>query len=212
MIVGICGNIGAGKSSLTKLLVENFSLRSILENYNENPYLEDFYNSMKSWAFHSQLYFLVKKIELMEKLNEDGLIYIQDRTIYEDVFIFAKNLFRMGFITTRDWKLYFNVFNLSERKIIRPSCIFYIKCSVDTLKKRINKRGRNFEQNMSEKYLSDLNALYDEWYRNSKIKNKWIIDGDNFDFIENVSDRKKIIKDISENIAKMSFGIQSMLF
>lgn len=212
MILGICGNIGAGKSSLSNLLIKNFSLQPLMEKYKENPYLEYFYYDMKRWAFHSQLFFLIKKIEFMNSLKENGLIYVQDRTIYEDVFVFAKNLHRLEYINERDWKMYFKIFSLFESKILNPSCLIYIKCSLETLKKRIRKRGRKFEQNISDSYLNSLNNLYNEWFEKSKISNKFIIDGDNHDFIEERKDRELILNNISEKICKMSYGIQSMLF
>ena len=212
MILGICGNIGAGKSSLSNLLIQNFSLQPLLEKFKENPYLEYFYKDMNRWAFHSQLFFLIKKIEFMDALKENGLIYVQDRTIYEDVFVFAKNLNKLGYISEKDWKMYFDVFSLFENKILNPSCLIYIKCNLETLKKRIMKRGRKFEQNISDTYLNSLNNLYNEWFEESSISNKFIIDGNNYDFIEERKDREQILNYISEKICKMSYGIQSMLF
>ena len=148
----------------------------------------------------------------MDSLKENGLIYVQDRTIYEDVFVFAKNLHRLGYINKKDWKMYFNIFSLFESKILNPSCLIYIKCNLETLKKRIIKRGRKFEQNISDNYLSSLNNLYNDWFEKSKISNKIVIDGDIHDFIEERKDREIILNDISKKICKMSYGIQVNAF
>lgn len=212
MILGICGNIGAGKSSLTKLLEEELGFRGVYEAVDENPFLEDFYSDMKSWAFHSQLFFLVKRFDFLKRVVTEGAVILQDRTIYEDVEIFARNLQLMGYINERDWRLYLDTYETLSDHLTTPDGIVYIKCSKNVLMKRIKKRGRGFESDVSEDYIERLNGLYDDWIERVTFCRKLIIDGNRYDFIESTQDRADVLHLISRFTAELMAGVQSRLF
>jgi len=163
LFIAIAGNISAGKSTLTKILAEKFQAKPIFEPVSENPYLADFYKDMKRWAFHSQMFFLSQRLKDQFLLSKESGTFIQDRTIYEDAEIFAKNLFERGFIEKRDWDVYQGFYQTISDLLPSPDLIIYLKNSVPTIKKRIKMRGRDFEQKIDEKYLLDLNRLYDDW-------------------------------------------------
>ncbi|WP_367355985.1 deoxynucleoside kinase [Mesotoga sp.] len=212
MILGICGNIGAGKSSLTNLLEEELGFRGVYEAVDENPFLEDFYSDMKSWAFHSQLFFLVKRFDFLKRVVTEGAVILQDRTIYEDVEIFARNLQLMGYINERDWRLYLDTYETLSDHLTTPDGIVYIKCSKNVLMKRIKKRGRGFESDVSEDYIERLNGLYDDWIERVTFCRKLIIDGNRYDFIESTQDRADVLHLISRFTAELMAGVQSRLF
>ncbi|MGC9322534.1 MAG: deoxynucleoside kinase [Kosmotogaceae bacterium] len=212
MILGICGNIGAGKSSLTNLLEEELGFRGVYEAVDENPFLEDFYSDMKSWAFHSQLFFLVKRFDFLKRVVTEGAVILQDRTIYEDVEIFARNLQLMGYINERDWRLYLDTYETLSDHLTTPDGIVYIKCSKNVLMKRIKKRGRGFESDVSEDYIERLNGLYDDWIERVTFCKKLIIDGNRYDFIESTQDRADVLHLISRFTAELMAGVQSRLF
>ena len=163
LFIAIAGNISAGKSTLTKILAEKFQAKPIFEPVAENPYLADFYKDMKRWAYHSQMFFLGQRLKDQFLLSKENGVFIQDRTIYEDAEIFAKNLFERGFIEKRDWDVYQGFYQTISDLLPSPDLIIYLQNSVQTIKKRIKMRGRDFEQKIDEKYLLDLNRLYDEW-------------------------------------------------
>jgi deoxyadenosine/deoxycytidine kinase len=212
MILGICGNIGAGKSSLTNLLEEELGFRGVYEAVDENPFLEDFYSDMKSWAFHSQLFFLIKRFDFLKRVVTEGAVILQDRTIYEDVEIFARNLQLMGYINERDWRLYLDTYETLSDHLTTPDGIVYIKCSKNVLMKRIKKRGRGFESDVSEDYIERLNGLYDDWIERVTFCRKLIIDGNRYDFIESTQDRADVLHLISRFTAELMAGVQSRLF
>ncbi len=193
MILGICGNIGAGKSSLTNLLEEELGFRGVYEAVDENPFLEDFYSDMKSWAFHSQLFFLVKRFDFLKRVVTEGAVILQDRTIYEDVEIFARNLQLMGYINERDWRLYLDTYETLSDHLTTPD-------------------GIVFESDVSEEYIERLNGLYDAWIERVKFCRKLIIDGDKYDFIESAQDRADVLHLISRFTAELMAGVQSRLF
>ncbi len=171
--IAIAGNISAGKSTLTKVLAEKFQAKPIFEPVSENPYLADFYKDMKRYAFHSQMFFLSQRLKDQLSLSKEKGIFIQDRTIYEDAEIFARNLYETGYIEKRDWDVYQSFYQTISELLPTPDLIIYLKNSVPTLKKRIEKRGRKFEQKIDDTYLLDLNRLYNEWadsFSNEKTK------------------------------------------
>jgi hypothetical protein len=189
LFIAIAGNISAGKSTLTKILAEKFQAKPIFEPVSENPYLADFYKDMKRWAYHSQMFFLGQRLKDQFLLSKENGTFIQDRTIYEDAEIFAKNLFERGFIEKRDWDVYQGLYQTISDLLPAPDLIIYLKNSVPTIKKRIKMRGREFEQKIDEKYLLDLNRLYDEWAVNFKRSQILTIPLDDFNYLE---DPKKL--------------------
>jgi deoxyadenosine/deoxycytidine kinase len=182
--IAIAGNIGSGKSSLTKLLAERYSLQPVYEAVDENPYLEDFYRDMGRYAFHSQVFFLAKRLEQhLRDVNKLERV-IQDRTVFEDAAIFAQNLRNQGFIDDRDWRTYRSLYEGISPALQVPTVTVYIKCSLETLKKRISRRGREFEQRIPDAYLEQLNGLYEAFIRHYTLSPVITVPGDELDFIE----------------------------
>jgi deoxyadenosine/deoxycytidine kinase len=184
MYIAIAGNIGSGKSTLTQLLAERYALTPVFEAVDENPYLEDFYRDMKRYAFHSQVFFLARRLEQHLKEVNTGSRVIQDRTVFEDAAIFAQNLRSQGLIDDRDWQTYTSLYEGIGSALRVPTLTVYIKCSLDTLLKRIAKRGREYEQRIPSDYLERLNALYDDFMLNYSLSPVITIPGDQLDFIE----------------------------
>ena len=167
--IAIAGNIGAGKSTLTNLVSNALGWEPFYETNAENPYLADFYDDMKRWSFHSQVYFLGKRLEHHRLLVDHPTSVIQDRTVYEDAEIFARNLYAQGHMSPRDYQAYRSLYQAICGFLPPPDLIVYIECTVETLIKRIRTRGREFEQNISPDYLSNLNDYYDQWIDNGQI-------------------------------------------
>jgi len=161
--IAIAGNIGAGKSTLTAMLASHFGWEPFYEANAENPYLADFYQDMKRWSFHSQVFFLGKRLEHHRQLVDHPGSVVQDRTVYEDAEIFARNLYQQGNMTERDYDAYRRLYQAIASFLPPPSLLLYLDASVDQLMVHIKKRGRDFEQNISSDYLAHLNRLYNEW-------------------------------------------------
>ena len=178
--IGVAGNIGVGKTTFTEYVAKNFGWRDYYESVIDNPYLKDFYKNMDRWSFNLQIYFLQHRFSNHIKMAESNCGVIQDRTIYEDVEIFARNLFEMKLMTKRDWETYFSLFLNMDRFLKRPSLIIYLQASTDTLVNRINNRNRDFEKNIDVEYLHRLNIFYERWI--SKVVNIPIltVNTDNF--------------------------------
>lgn len=193
MHVAIAGNIGAGKTTLTKLLAKHFDWEAQYEDVLENPYLEDFYNKMERWSFNLQIYFLNSRFRQILELRESGKSIIQDRTIYEDAHIFAPNLHAMGLMTNRDFENYKSLFDLMENVVKGPDLLIYLRSSIPNLVSQIQKRGREYENSISIDYLSRLNERYEAWVHNYKKGNLLIIDVDNINFVDNPEDLGDII-------------------
>ena len=201
MYIAIAGNIGSGKTSLTEILARRFDATAHYENV-ENPYISDFYEDMSRWAFHLQICFLGNRIEQSIKALSEGNKLIQDRTIYEDAYIFAKNLYEMGLMHSRDYETYMNVFKLSTGLIQKPDLLIFLKASVPTLINQIHRRGRSYEMSIDEGYLERLNAKYDEWIDEIYDGEVLVVDIDNCDFVNNPEDADRIIAQIEEKLAK----------
>lgn len=200
MHVAIAGNIGAGKTTLTKLLAKHFNWEPQFEDVLENPYLEDFYNDMARWSFNLQIYFLNSRFRQILDIRESGKDIIQDRTIYEDAFIFAPNLHSMGLMSNRDYENYRSLFDLMESVTEAPDLLIYLKSSIPNLVKQIQKRGREYENSISIDYLNRLNERYDEWIGSYDKGKLLIVNVDDMDFVDNPEDLGNIINRIDGEI------------
>ncbi|MGA8855241.1 deoxynucleoside kinase [Gramella sp. MT6] len=196
MHVAIAGNIGAGKTTLTKLLAKHYKWEPQFEDVLENPYLEDFYNKMERWSFNLQIYFLNSRFRQILQIRESGKKIIQDRTIYEDAYIFAPNLHAMGLMTNRDFENYKSLFDLMESVVQGPDLLIYLRSSIPNLVAQIHSRGRDYENTISIDYLSRLNERYEAWVHNYDKGNLLIIDVDNINFVDNPEDLGDIINRI----------------
>lgn len=196
LFIAIAGNIGAGKSTLTGLLADHFNWQPFYEANAENPYLEDFYRDMERWSFHSQMFFLSKRLEHHRQLVDYPGSVVQDRTVYEDAEIFARNLYRQGDMSERDYDTYRSLYSAICKFLPPPQLIIYLKSSVDTLMARINQRGRAFEQDIKREYIAGLNGLYDSWIDNWTLSPVLTIDMDHLDFVQRDGDLKSIIQQI----------------
>ncbi|MFD2871135.1 deoxynucleoside kinase [Mucilaginibacter ximonensis] len=200
MHIAIVGNIGAGKTTLTELLAKNYGWEPLYEAVDNNPYLEDFYSDMKRWSFNLQIYFLNSRYRQIIDIQKSGRNIIQDRTIYEDAYIFAENLHDMGLMTTRDYENYESIFDNITEHIKPPDLLVYLKASVPTLVNNIQRRGREYEIGIRIDYLSKLNEKYDKWINNYKLGKLLILDKDNLDFANNPEDLGNIIQAIEREI------------
>jgi len=196
MHVAIAGNIGAGKTTLTRLLAKHYKWEPQFEDVLENPYLEDFYNKMERWSFNLQIYFLNSRFRQILQIRESGKKIIQDRTIYEDAYIFAPNLHAMGLMTNRDFENYKSLFDLMESVVQGPDLLIYLRSSIPNLVAQIHSRGREYENSISIDYLSRLNERYEAWVHNYDKGNLLIIDVDNINFVDNPEDLGDIINRI----------------
>lgn len=200
MHIAIAGNIGAGKTSLTKLLAKHFKWNPLYEEVLENPYLEDFYNSMDRWSFNLQVYFLNTRFRQILDIRASGKTTIQDRSIYEDAYIFAPNLHSMGLMTNRDFENYRSLFDLMENVVEGPDLLIYLKSSIPNLVSQIHKRGREYESSISIDYLSKLNDRYEDWIKGYNKGKLLIIDVDNLNFVDNPEDLGDIITKIDAEL------------
>jgi deoxyadenosine/deoxycytidine kinase len=200
MHVAIAGNIGAGKTTLTKLLAKHYKWEPHYESVEENPYLDDFYGEMERWSFNLQVYFLNSRFRQILEIRESGKNIIQDRTIYEDARIFAPNLHAMGLMPNRDYSNYDSLFDLMERLVTPPDLLIYLRASIPTLVGQIHKRGRDYENSISIDYLSRLNERYEAWISQYTKGKLLIIDVDNLDFVDNREDLGTIIDKIDAQI------------
>ncbi|APG60296.1 deoxynucleoside kinase [Christiangramia salexigens] len=200
MHVAIAGNIGAGKTTLTRLLAKHYKWEPQFEDVLENPYLEDFYNKMERWSFNLQIYFLNSRFRQILQIRESGKKIIQDRTIYEDAYIFAPNLHAMGLMTNRDFENYKSLFDLMESVVQGPDLLIYLRSSIPNLVSQIHSRGRDYENSISIDYLSRLNERYEAWVHNYDKGNLLIIDVDNINFVEKPEDLGGIINRIDAEL------------
>ena len=200
MHVAVAGNIGAGKTTLTKLLAKHYRWEAQLEDVVDNPYLDDFYNQMERWSFNLQVYFLNSRFRQINQIQNSGKSVIQDRTIYEDAYIFAPNLHAMGLMTNRDFENYSSLFELMESFVKGPDLLIYLRSSIPNLVAQIHKRGRDYENTISIDYLSRLNERYEAWITKYNKGKLLIIDVDNLDFVANPEDLGDIINKIDAEI------------
>jgi deoxyadenosine/deoxycytidine kinase len=200
MHVAIAGNIGAGKTTLTKLLAKHYKWEPHFESVDENPYLDDFYSEMERWSFNLQVFFLNSRFRQVLEIRKSGKSIIQDRTIYEDARIFAPNLHAMGLMPNRDFQNYESLFELMERLVTPPDLLIYLRASIPTLVDQIHKRGRDYENSISIDYLSRLNERYEAWVTKYTKGKLLIIDVDNLNFVDNQEDLGDVIAKIDAQI------------
>ncbi|MDR1725790.1 MAG: deoxynucleoside kinase [Bacteroidales bacterium] len=201
MHIAIAGNIGSGKTTLTSLLAKHFKWSPIYEKMEANPYIENFYNDMRRWSFNLQIYFLNSRFRHLveaKKLHEN---IIQDRTIFEDAYIFAPNLYAMGLMTTRDYETYMDIFDLLSSFVPSPDLIIYLKASVPTLVKQIQKRGREYESSIRLDYIGSLNDRYEEWL--DSYKGRLLV----IDMDEKNIDRPEDMNEIIEKVNAEFHGL-----
>jgi deoxyadenosine/deoxycytidine kinase len=200
MHVAIAGNIGAGKTTLTKLLAKHYKWEPNFETVDGNPYLDDFYGEMERWSFNLQVYFLNSRFRQIIELQKSGKNIIQDRTIYEDARIFAPNLHAMGLMPTRDFSSYESLFDLMENLVTPPDLLIYLRGSIPSLVGQIHRRGREFENSISIEYLSRLNERYEAWVSKYEKGKLLIIDIDDLNFVDKPEDLGLVIDKIDAEI------------
>ena len=200
MHIAIAGNIGSGKTTLTTLLSKHYKWKAHYEDVENNPYLNDFYKDMQRCSFNLQVYFLNSRFRQIVDIKKSGQKYIQDRTIYEDAYIFAPNLHSMGLMSSRDFDNYKEIFNLMDDFIEGPDLLIYLRASVSTLVEQIQKRGREYENSIRLDYLTRLNERYEAWVGNYGKGKILIINVDDINFAENPDELQQIINQIDENL------------
>jgi deoxyadenosine/deoxycytidine kinase len=200
MHIAIAGNIGSGKTTLTGLLAKHFGWDPHYEDVDTNPYLNSFYEDMQRWSFNLQIYFLNSRFRQVVDIRKKGKSVIQDRTIYEDAFIFAPNLHAMGLMTTRDFDNYSSLFELMSSFIQPPDLLIYLKASVPTLVNQIQQRGREYENSIRLDYLKSLNERYEQWIEGYKDGKLLVVEVDNLNFQKNPEDLGFIIEKINAEI------------
>lgn len=191
--VVVAGNIGAGKTTLTTALAKHFGWEPHFEDVENNPYLNDFYEDMPRWSFNLQVYFLNSRFKQILEIQKGTKTVIQDRSIYEDAQIFAPNLHAMGLMSTRDYENYLSLFETIASSIKSPDLIIYLKASIPTLVNQIQKRGRDYEDNLRLDYLKRLNDYYDTWASNYKDGKMLVIDVDNCNFVDSKEELGNVI-------------------
>lgn len=200
MHIAVAGNIGAGKTTLTRLLSKHYGWTPNYENADDNPYLNDFYEDMQRWSFNLQIHFLHSRFRQILNIQQSGDTVIQDRTIYEDAEIFASNLHAMGLMTTRDFKNYKSLYELMSTLIKAPDLLIYLRATVPTLVRQIQKRGREYENSIRLDYLKQLNERYEAWIEQYKEGKMLVIDVDRTDFINAPEDLSNVIDKIDAQI------------
>lgn len=200
MHIAIAGNIGSGKTTLTRLLSKHYGWEAHYENSDDNPYLNDFYEDMQRWSFNLQVYFLTKRLNSVIEIRNSGIDYVQDRTIYEDAEIFAPNLHAMNLMTSRDFNNYFALFKLVSSLIQPPDVLIYLRATVPTLVSQIQKRGRDYETSIRIDYLARLNERYEAWIAKYKIGKLLIVNVDDTNFSENPHHLSHVIDNLDAQI------------
>ena len=200
MHIAVAGNIGAGKTTLTKLLSKHFKWEAHFEDVDDNPYLDDFYHSMERWSFNLQIYFLNSRFRQILDIRKTGKKTIQDRTIYEDAYIFAMNLYQSGVMSDNDYATYRGIFDLMMQTVKAPDLTIYLKADLPKLLSQIQKRGRDFENNISAQYLSDLNAHYEQFINNYTQGKLLVIDVNHLDYVNNHADFEWISLQVEKDL------------
>jgi deoxyadenosine/deoxycytidine kinase len=194
--IAIAGNIGSGKTTLAGKLGKHYGWQVLYESVDNNPYLRDFYEDMKRWAFHLQIYFLNSRFKQVNEIQAEKKPTVQDRTIYEDAYIFAANLYRSGHINERDYQSYLDIFNSMVGFVKAPDLLIYLRADIPKLVEQIQKRGRDYENAIRLDYLKNLNEHYENWINNYKVGKLLVIDVNHLDFVNNIDDFAFIINKI----------------
>ena len=193
MHIAVSGNIGAGKTTLTEMLAKHYGWQAEFESVEDNPYLQDFYGDMHKWSFHLQIYFLNTRFEQINKLRRGDKTIIQDRTIYEDAYIFAESLYKQGFLKERDYQNYRALFDSMIEFVKPPDLLIYLRSDISKLVKNIETRGRDYENLIRIEYLKGLNEHYENWINNYDAGRLLIVDVSEIDFVKNTEDFSDIV-------------------
>jgi deoxyadenosine/deoxycytidine kinase len=194
--IAVAGNIGAGKTELTRFLCKRYGIKPFYEPNEHNSYLADFYKDMKAWAYRSQLFFLAHKFRMQLELQDEPGTVVQDRTIYEDAEIFAKNLYRQRLIEARDYKVYRQLYSSIAKALRPPDLMIQLSCPVRTLRQRIRLRGRAMERDIPVTYLRRLNRLYEDWFRRYDLSPAMRLETDRLDLLTDLVDRADLFRKI----------------
>ncbi|EOZ98606.1 Deoxyadenosine kinase [Indibacter alkaliphilus LW1] len=200
MHIAVSGNIGSGKTTLTTKLAKHYGWQAELEAVDNNPYLADFYEDMKRWSFHLQVYFLNSRFNQIKRIRESGLSVIQDRTIYEDAYIFAANLHKSKLISERDYENYLSLFDSMINFVKAPDLLIYLKADIPKLVGQIEKRGRDYENAIRIDYLKNLNSHYEEWIDSYDKGKLLIVDVNDLDFVANPEDFSQIVEKVNREM------------
>ena len=198
--VAIAGNIGVGKSTLTTLMTQKLGWDPFFEAVEENPYLADFYKDMSRWSFHSQAFFLSRRLQQHYELLQRADSVLQDRSVYEDAEVFARNLYRQGNMSQRDWQTYYDLYTILSQLLTPPHLVVYLKASVPTLIRRIEQRGREYERTISADYLTALNELYDDWVARFALCPVLTVETDNLDYVQHDAHLDQIVGRINDRL------------
>jgi hypothetical protein len=209
LFVAVAGNIGSGKSTLTRLLSSQFNWEPYFESVDDNPYLSDFYADMKRWSFHLQVYFLSKRFMNQKQILESERSIIQDRTIYEDAEIFARNLYEIREMDERDYRNYRELFKVMTNYLKAPDLLIYLRASVDTLLRQIAMRGRDFEKGITRGYLEQLNRHYEHWISHYELGPLLCIESDAIDFVKNGDHFIKIVGSVKSKLKEIGVSVSS---
>jgi deoxyadenosine/deoxycytidine kinase len=211
--VAVAGNIGVGKSTLVALLCKNLGWQPFYEPVAENPYLADFYADMRTWAFHSQIFFLTHRLRMHRQLLDHPTSLIQDRTVYEDAEVFADNLYQQGLIHARDFSTYHELYEVVTQFLPPPDLVVYLRASVPTLYSRISSRGRDFERQITPEYLGQLNELYESWIEGFSLCPVLTVPSDDLDYVANSSHLELIASKVQEKLTgkeEVVFDLEEM--
>ena len=207
-LILVAGNIGAGKTTLTERIGARLGWWTGYESVADNPYLPDFYADMRAWSFHSQIFFLGRRLKDLRRLMDFPRTVVQDRSVYEDAEIFAKNLYRQGFIGERDWASYHELYQALAKLLPPPDLIVYLQATVPTLLRRIALRGREYEKKIAPDYLAQLNTLYEEWIADFRLCPVLVVPADRLDYVANGGHLDLILEKIQDKLR----GEQMVLF
>lgn len=198
--VAVAGNIGVGKSTLVSMLGKNLGWEPFFEPETENPYLPDFYKDMKAWAFQSQVFFLTHRLRIHRRLIDHPTSVIQDRSVYEDAEVFARNLYRQKQMSERDYETYQELYHVLSEFLPPPDLVLYLRASVETLQRRIRRRGRDYESKISPDYLEQLNLLYEDWVEDFILCPVLVVPADDMDFVQHSGHLELIVQKVEEKL------------